>query len=111
MITFLDGPAAREHLMCRRAPLFLRVVFNPRKRSDAWDALDQLNDQPKPSEQLHAYVRESPATWMHIKGTRKCTSGIYAVARYRLCETQPPDAVMRDTGLWQQWCRDAVTPK
>lgn len=46
MTTFTDGPAAETVLELRRAPKFLRVV---RDADGTVDALDQLNDTPKPS--------------------------------------------------------------
>lgn len=104
MTRLLDGPAAREVLMLRRAPRYLRVVFNPRKHHDQWDALDQLADEPAPHERLTAYVRVKVGGWTHIKGSRRGASGFYPNAEYRGGRPQPDDATMRDRERWRAWC-------
>jgi hypothetical protein len=100
MLAFLDGPAADQTLMCRRAPKFLRVVFNGK----AWDALDQLSDEPKPTERLHCYLRVRAAGACHIRMSPRKNSGWYAMADYRHYAPQPPDDVMRSTARWRGWC-------
>lgn len=106
MVTFLDGPAARECLMLRRAPLYLRVTFNPRAKGDQWDALDQLTDEPKPHEQIHVYRREGPGRRMHLNCRPRSAGGIYAAAEYRIIDNPPPEATVRSTEAWRLWCLD-----
>lgn len=48
MTRFTDGPAQGLVLMLRRAARFLRVVHDGKK----FDALDQLNDRPRPEERI-----------------------------------------------------------
>lgn len=99
MLSFLDGPAEGT-LMCRRAPKFLRVTFDGK----SWDALDQLDDEPKPAEKLHCYIRVKNAGHCHIRMSPRKGSGYYAMADYRLYAPQPSDDVMRSTRRWRDWC-------
>lgn len=108
MIRFADGPAAEQLLMLRRAPLFLRVVFDTGNQQ--WDALDQLADRPAAGEAIWVYRREGEPNvcrldWT-VKGRR--VGGRFASATYRVVAEQPDDATMRDTQLWRQWCWDQV---
>ena len=60
MIQFLDGPAAGHPMRLRRAPIFLRVVVD--EKTGEVDALDQINDSPRPGEAMHAYrITEKPS--------------------------------------------------
>lgn len=101
MITFWDGPAKGEKLSLGRAPEFLRVVIDA---DGTIDALDQLDDQPEPDEEIYVY-RQIPGT---LSGGFACTRGKgcrrLIFADYRLCETQPEAAVLRDNVRWQAWC-------
>ncbi len=99
MIEFLDGPAAGETLMLRRAPLLLRVVLSPRGK---WDALDQLADVPGPDERLYAYHLISKPQPVHLKMNKG--SGWYVMAQYRVVLVQPDDPVMRQIASWRRWC-------
>lgn len=117
MTKFQDGPAAGQLLELRRAPTFLRVVRDPTYASAAckrgrseWDALDQLDDAPRPGEVLLAYRKVGDEGSMHLLGTRNGRRfGRWIVrATYRLCEAQPDDSVMRDTGRWRAWCQEQM---
>jgi hypothetical protein len=101
MINFLDGPALDAVLDLQRAPKLLRVVISP---AGEVDALDQLDDEPKPREKLYAYQRIGEPTQMHLRCSKPKRSGWYMSARYRLVQDQPIDAVMRDNKAWQEWC-------
>lgn len=104
MTTFLDGPAEGMALMLRRAPRYLRVTATRHADHLEWDALDQLEDQPRPGETLYAYEIEGEAGVCHIY-RRGGGSGWYAHAQYRwLADEQPDDATMRDSIAWRQWC-------
>ena len=116
MTTLVDGPAANVILNLRRSPLFLRVVQN--RISKEWDALDQLDDIPKPTETIVAYRLLSNDGCMHllIRGKYKKAGGWYPVSSYGVVEQQPDDATMRDTEKWRAWCaeenaRNPVTVK
>jgi hypothetical protein len=101
MIEFLDGPAAGQRLMLKRAPLYLRVT----EMLGEWDGLDQIEDEPRREETLYAYRVEGERSQVHIL-KRGPGSGFYARAYYRFIAQQPADAVMRDQVQWQQWCRE-----
>ena len=111
MMKCLDGPAAGQVLMIRRAPLFLRVVRNPlvrkaNKEDREWDCLNELQDQPKPHEELHVYVLKEKPGWCHIRMSRRSASGFYSWGEYVPLQEQPDDATMRSTELWRKWCTD-----
>jgi len=104
VIRFLDGPASDVALALRRAPHFLRVVFNPRAKAESFDALDQLDDVPKPHERITVYVKSADRGRYHLKCSPRSASGFYISADYRLYDRQPDDATARDTAAWQAWC-------
>ncbi len=108
MVTFLNGPAAGQILQLQRAPMLLRVTRD--KLGDgAFDALDQLDDTPKGTEELWAYRCVENHGMVHISYTRKgrrC-GGFYAHAKYALVEQQPEEKIMRNTARWRQWCIEA----
>ena len=102
MTSFKDGPAAGKSLLLKRSPQFLRVV----EADGEFDALDLIEDRPRPRETCYAYELVEARGMMHLnmrdrKGKRCC--GWYAVADYRLVEPQPEQAVMCDTAKWQAW--------
>jgi hypothetical protein len=106
MATFVDGPAADVYLSLRRAPKLLRVV---RSSKGNWDALDQLDDTPKPSETIFVYELMNVPQIVHMKMSPRSLSGYYAInANYRLYHWQPADEEMRDTEKWRAWCADAA---
>lgn len=103
MIKFADGPAEGVTLMLRRAPFFLRVVQNPK---DEWDALDQLDDAPLPSDRIVVYAKVKDGGNVHVlvRGKNRKACGWYAVADYAVWHLQPGDKTLRDKALWQSWC-------
>lgn len=103
MIQFLDGPAKGQLLILERLPHFLRAV---RSVDGAWDALDQIDDEPRPDEAIYAYVMVGEPGIMHVDGRRdgKRWSRTSKTATYRLCEHQPSDGVMRTAEFWRAWC-------
>jgi hypothetical protein len=96
---FEDGPAKGTILQLHRAPFFLRVTESGGK----FDALDQLEDTPRPDEKLHAYKAHGERGMCHIRASGG-RSGFYAIATYKLVEPQPTDAQMRDNAAWSEWC-------
>lgn len=102
MTQLLGGPANGTTLMLKRAPLFLRVVRNA--RGDV-DALDQLDDEPQPDEQIIVYRREGEVGNVHIHSARG-RGGWYTTAQYRAVDQQPEDADVRETQPWRNWCTD-----
>lgn len=97
---FADGPAAGVVLMLRRAPLYLRVTFDRRARMDPWDALDALDDVPKPGEDLIAYRRVGLRGSVFVR-----PGGRFALARYAAVDPQPDDRTMRAVDPWRAWCQ------
>lgn len=104
VIRFADGPAAEALLMLKRAPLFLRVVYNATEQR--WDALDQLTDKPAATELIFVYRRQGEAAVAMIDWTERGrrVGGRFASATYSHVEPQPDDATVRATKLWQEWC-------
>lgn len=109
MTIFLDGPAANTFstpLLLKRAPHFLRAVQAP---DGTWDALDQLDDTPKPEETVVAYVMVTGPRSVHICARGKNNrSGWYQGGDNRVVEPQPTDAQLRDTTAWRAWVAEQV---
>ena len=113
MIRFLDGPAAGVTLVLRRAPLLLRVVSRAPARGDrdlfgglAWDALDQLGDEPRAGETIHVYLRVGDVTkgfldWHDGRGRRGTA---FCSTDYRHVAEQPGDSHTRTKAAWRAWC-------
>ncbi len=120
MIHFVDGPAEGIELDLRRAPLFLRVVRESvcnNKCADGdctpWDALDQLEDVPRPTEQLFCYR----LTAAPMRGMIDYRSGPKGGARrghpfihasYAIVGDAPPEGVMRENHRWRLWVTEAT---
>ena len=100
MTKFIDGPAAGVVLSLRRAPILLRVVRSPNRN---WDALDRLEDEPRPRESIVVYVLNTVPTRMHLNCRPRSASGFYAVAEYRVWPYQPDDSFLRTTDRWAAW--------
>ncbi len=79
MTSFLDGPAAGQRLMLKRAPRFIRVVTHGGK----FDALDQLGDVPLPSEAIHVYEITGKPGGVHLNTRGKPGGGFFTIAKYR----------------------------
>ena len=93
------GPADGVTLMLQRAPIYLRAVCIP---GGDWDALNQLDDAPKASEQIIVYQRDGDGGWVHLRTNRGCRW--YTSAEYRVLDLQPDDAAVRETAAWRAWC-------
>jgi hypothetical protein len=103
MTRFTDGPAKGQALMLRRAARFIRVT----EENGKWDALDQLEDKPRPAEKLYAYeaIQETVGyAFIDFRGKQKGRSGRYAIAVYRIVNPQPTDEQMRSNDAWTAWC-------
>lgn len=98
MITFLDGPAKDcRGLRLGRTPYFLRVVRT--RNTKRWDACDQLEDEPRPDEEIFVYVRASKPTRAFIR-----PGGLVMICSYQFWPMQPDDATARDREAWRAWC-------
>lgn len=101
-VSFVDGPAAGVALELSRAPLLLRVVEARGVATDRWDALDRLDDQPRPEERIYVYRRRGAPMTGFIDGTKY--RGQFLAATYVLFEEQPAtDAEARTTEAWRAW--------
>lgn len=105
MIRFLDGPAKDVELRLRRAPILLRAVRSSRGN---WDALDQLDDQPRPGETIVVYVRATAVSTYHlcVRGRNRAAGGFYLRADYRVLDEQPEQDHVRETAAWQAWVNE-----
>ena len=107
MSKFLNGPAADTHLSLGRSPYFLRVVRTP---GGKWDALDQLEDEPAPDEEIHVYRLDSTPMTAHVDGRNPITGKRFgrwmSIADYVLHGEQPDDHTARNKVAWQAWCAD-----
>lgn len=105
MTKFTDGPAAGKVLALRRAPFFLRVVQSI--THGEVDALDQLTDQPRPSESIYVYrqTKNSGGAFICSRGSKekRAASGYMPIVEYSLNVEQPSDEVLRDNAKWQEW--------
>lgn len=76
-----------------------------------WDALDQLDDEPKPRERIFVYRRVEHhgvafLDWRSKGGRRQ--GGMSHLARYQFLDPQPCDtAPLRTTAGWRGWCEGA----
>lgn len=106
MTTFLDGPAKGVVLWLQRAPLYLRAVRKGEGTAGKWDALDLLDDAPEPGETIFAYRLVGAHGMVHIDRTVKGrrVGSWHTTGEYRLVESQPGDATMRDRAAWRAWC-------
>lgn len=100
MILLLNGPASGKMLSLRRAPRYLRVVID---QDGSIDALDQLDDQPKPTEVVYVYVLASDVSRGFACTRGKGCDPILS-AEYMFRPQQPEDATLRDRCAWQRWC-------
>jgi hypothetical protein len=112
-MVFLDVPAIRGKmpaLELRRTPMFLRFVMT----GTDWqtlDALDQLDDAPKPEERVLAAVKDGEDGCLHLdsrdnRGRR--VGQWFKTATYRLIAPQPEQSVLRDAARWQAWVLQQV---
>ena len=105
MSRFADGPAAGVFLAIARAPLFLRVV---KADGGEWDALDQLDDQPRPGETITVYLRASEPALIHVDLSNPRRGYWMQSAEYRVLVQQPPRDRIDGTENWQEWCRSSA---
>lgn len=103
MIRFIDGPASGQILNLMRCPLLLRVT---RDAAGNFDALDQLDDEPRLDESIFVYRLAEGPTRVHflLGNPRRCEWRLKAA--YKLESVQPPDGVMRDCDAWRRWAND-----
>jgi hypothetical protein len=98
-LSLCGGPADEQGFICPRAPRLLRVV---QAQSGRWDCLDQLEDEPRPTETIHVYEQ----TWQG-HGAFVCPGGYSASATYRhivSCRFRGElDRVIRARGSWRRF--------
>jgi hypothetical protein len=104
VITFIGGPAtARQGMLLRRAPDYLRIVVDA---DGGVDALDQLVDTPQDGELVHVYRRRGGVDAAHLcyRGKQKHRSGYYAIAEYEYLADVDGEQ-LRDTDAWRAWAQ------
>lgn len=122
MTRFEDGPCKRAILHLQRTPIMLRVTmvfhhgngertgFGEWDGQPTFDALDQLDDVPKPEEKIFVYRLKDHSGVRFVDGRDKKTGKRWGrserIATYALYPTQPGDEILRDTAKWQQWCTE-----
>lgn len=104
MTRFIDGPAEGQSLSLKRAPVFLRVVFN--HTTETWDALDRLEDEPELGEDVHVYWLNSKPGICHLHSRKPGASGWFTIAEYKHCNTLSISQIeLRDNNQWYLWVR------
>lgn len=101
-------PDFHTMLSLARTPKLLRFVSAPAARCGrglTWDALDQLDDEPRRGESITAAV-EAGRTAMHVDVVRRGRRvGENAeLVRYLPIAAPPAVDVLRDTEAWRAWC-------
>jgi hypothetical protein len=92
----------RVHLQVRRAPKYLRFV---RDEARKWDALDQLDDVPRPGEQVVAAKAMRRGT-VHLdrRVNGRHVGDWEEYVEYEAVADQPADETLRDRAKWADWC-------
>lgn len=105
----LDYPTFKGPITVERIPKFLRFTCAGPLSSGNWDALDQLEDVPKPDEHVFA-ARLHSTSKVHIDRVvkRKRVGEWITTAEYRMIDDGPPEAVLRDNEAWRAWCLQRV---
>ena len=85
MSKLIDCPAAGTNLDLACLPLFMRLVS---EREGNWGAPEK-----------HRVYRKI------LYGAEFFNGIVKLIATYRLHESQPSDAILRDAEQWQVWCR------
>lgn len=94
----MGGPAGAHGLMLGRAPYLLRVVVD--RETGVVDALDQLDDVPRSSEDIYVYRLVSRPMEAHVCARGGCSwvaSGVYRHV------PDAPAEELRDTDRWRAW--------
>lgn len=107
----LDFPTFKGALTLKRAPKFLRFTCDGPLSKGTWDALDQLDDVAKPTEQIFAakLIRTSKVHIDRVVKRKKVGEWI-TMADYELISDGPPESVLRDNQAWRNWCLDRNRP-
>ena len=109
----IAGHGKGKLLDLKRTPKYLRFVFN----GSDWgtlDALDQLDDTPRPGEHMIAAVIGESSN-IHVDGMkngRRCGWNV-KIIDYDMIAVQPSQELMRDIAKWQAWCveqEQQITP-
>ena len=98
MMKLVDGPAKGTY-MVKRAPQFLRAVFNDKGGTDV---LDQLADMPTEKETVVVYQRRGEVRNVHVSMANRRKSGFYVQAEYVWMPNVEPGPPTR-TADWELW--------
>ncbi len=110
MVTLNDA-AFQSVLSLRRTPRFLRFTKSTTKDRVTWDALDQFDDLPRPTEQIVVGVLGQRGS-LHIDSRQngRKVAQWYRSAHYDPVAEQPSDDTVRSTALWRAWCLANAEP-
>jgi hypothetical protein len=99
---FVGGPLDGMSLDIGRAPHYLRVVVDEQGNVDA---LDELDDVPRPGERVAVYVRPGESEAMHVdyRDGKRAARWIVNAAYVHLADVEGED--LRDTAAWRAWVR------
>ena len=98
MITLKDGPAQGSYL-AKQAPTYLRAVVD--RATDRTDLLDQPEDVPETSGEVHIYRKTQSRPSFHLK-MRRPHSGFYASADYEHMPGEDGESLRGNTA-WRAW--------
>jgi hypothetical protein len=103
---FIDGPALGVTLNLNRAPAFLRVVLDG--MTQEWDALDQLDDVPGPTEDIYVYLLDGDVSTGFACSRGPGSSGCrrFWHADYRYYAQQPTQEELRNYDFWSLWTKE-----
>ena len=107
------GPADEQAFTCSRAPRLLRVTFTPPTTlhvpgEGKWDCLDQLDDVPRPDEEIYLYegIYSGPGMFVDGRTPGGRRWGMFvadATYRYIMRATGELDRVLRETASWRRF--------
>lgn len=112
-VHLVDGPAAGTYLGLHRCPVYLRVVID--RTTGKVDALDQLDDAPRPGEALHVYQGDPPTLFALRADIIVCVRGEHgglaaaATAKGEYHHLADVDGEhLRGTATWRAWVLERV---
>lgn len=100
-VQFVGGPLDGRELSLQRGPLFIRGVVN--RGNGRRDALDLLDDEPRPNETVSVYqlVWRTPTSHICSRG-EGCTLSYMGTYRWR---EDVDGEQLRDTEAWRAWAQ------
>lgn len=101
MSMFLDGPAHGTKLRLASAPFLLRIAIE--RGTGAVDALDQIDDAPRDTEDVHVYRRDTDPVLVCDR-TNGSLGPCQMVADYLYVHTDAEQ--LRQKTAWDAWVKE-----